>query len=525
MSIILEAAVKSNAWPFLEAKRIFDHIQGKVPKKGYVLFETGYGPSGLPHIGTFAEVARTSMVIAAFKQICDIPTKLFCFSDDMDGMRRVPTNLPNQDMLAKYLDHPLSDIPDPFGQCNSFGEYMNNKLCSFLDHFGFEYKLISSAQCYKSGMFDHMMSRVIENYDQIMGIMLPTLREERRGTYSPFMPICPQTGKVLQVAVEQVNFNSKTIIYKDENSNAIEVSVLKGNCKLQWKPDFAMRWAALDVDYEMYGKEHRPNSEIYSNICKVLDGNVPVQFFYELFLNEEGSKISKSKGNSITVDEWLTYAPLESMALFMYNSPAKAKRLHFDIIPKHVDDYLIFNQKYHQELDVTKKITNPVHHIHSGNVPQISMHGINFSLLLNLASICNPDDKSVLWGFVTKYAPSATPSSAKYLDHLIDFSIKYYNDFVKKNKTYLSPNDKHKEILSQISNMLDSLDNNITSEEIQSKLYSIGKESGYDNLRDFFQMLYQILLGQDQGPRLGSFIKLYGIKQMQKLIISKVFNT
>jgi len=320
MSEIINCALESNAWPFQEAERILKKIGNKVPDKGYVLFETGYGPSGLPHIGTFGEVARTTMVRQAFHKISDIPTRLFCFSDDMDGLRKVPGNLPNPEMLAKHMDMPLTSIPDPFGEMESFGHYMNAKLRSFLDRFGFEYEFFSATECYKSGMFDKILLEALAKYDQIMDLMLPTFREERKATYSPFMPVCPETGRVLQVLI--TDRGNGTVIYKNDSGKSVEVPVTGGHCKLQWKPDFGMRWAALGVDYEMYGKDHMPNAEIYSSICRIFDKEPPVQFFYELFLNEAGEKISKSKGNSITIDEWLTYAPIESMSLFMYQSPS-----------------------------------------------------------------------------------------------------------------------------------------------------------------------------------------------------------
>lgn len=522
MSFNFDNLLNSTAWPFEQAKRIYDALQGKAPAKGYVIFSTGYGPSGLPHIGTFAEVSRTTMIREAFKQICDIPTKLICFSDDMDGLRKIPSNVPNQEMIAKHLGKPLTSIPDPFGETQSFGHYMNAKLRSFLDRFEFDYSFYSATECYKAGDFDHMMLKVIDKYDEIMQLMIPTFREERQKTYSPFMPICPKTGVVLQVPIEKLNKDRGSIFYRNNDGELIETPVTGGHCKLQWKPDFGMRWAALDINYEMYGKDHYPNAGIYSNICQILGGTPPVQFFYELFLDEEGSKISKSKGNSISVDQWLHYAPKESIALFMYQSPAKAKRLYFDVIPKATDEYLSFNAKYHEEEDQAKKLVNPVFHIHAGNVPKINTYGISFSLLLNLASVCNPEDKSVLWGFISKYAKEATPENAPYLDHMAQYAINYYNDFVKATKHYLKPNDKQKVLLEQIKQMLQSVSEDISGEEIQNRIYAIGTGGGYENLRDFFKELYEILLGQTQGPRLGSFIKLFGIAETIKLIDSSI---
>jgi len=511
----------SKAWPFVEAKRIYDHIGGKTPKKGYVLFETGYGPSGLPHIGTFAEVSRTTMVRKAFEKICDIPTKLICFSDDMDGLRKVPSNIPNQEMVATHMGKPLTSIPDPFGETESYGHYMNAKLRSFLDRFGFQYDFYSATDCYKSGMFDHMMVRALEKYDQIMDLMLPTFREERKATYSPFMPVCPKSGIVLQVPIEKIDIARQSVFYRDDAGELAESPVTGGSCKLQWKPDFGMRWSALDVDYEMYGKDHYPNAPLYSKICQILDGKVPVQFFYELFLDADGAKISKSKGNSISVDEWMHYAPLESLGLYMYQSPGKAKRLYFDVLPKSVDEYLTFNAKYHAEEDVAKKIENPAYHIHNGNVPKINTFGISFSLLLNLASVCNPKDKSVLWGFITQYAKDASPETAPYLDHMSEFAVNYYNDFVKDTKSYIAPNEKQKLMLQKISDKLVEMKDS-SAEEIQNALYTIGTEENYENLRDFFKEVYQILLGQTEGPRLGSFFKLFGIDDTIALIKSKI---
>lgn len=518
----IDIMLKSNAWPFVEAKRIYDYIGGKTPAKGYVLFETGYGPSGLPHIGTFAEVSRTTMVRRAFEHICDIPTKLICFSDDMDGLRKVPSNIPNPEMVAQHLGKPLTSIPDPFGESTSYGHYMNAKLRSFLDKFGFDYVFYSATECYNAGMFDEMMLKVIDKYDEIMELMLPTFREERRQTYSPFMPLCPKTGKVLQVPIEKVSAENASVSYRDEDGNLVEVPVTGGHCKLQWKPDFGMRWAGLDVDYEMYGKDHQPNAEIYTSICRILGGKPPVQYFYELFLDADGAKISKSKGNSISVDEWMEYAPIESMALFMYQSPSKAKRLYFDVIPKNVDEYLTFNAKYHEEEDFAKKIANPVYHIHNSQVPKLETFDISFSLLLNLAGVCNPEHKSVLWGFISRYAPEATPEKAPYLDHMTEFAVVYYNNFIKKTKKYVAPNQEQKKILLQIHSILGDVAQDITAEELQNKIYAVGRDAGYENLRDFFQDLYEILLGQSQGPRLGSFFKLFGIAETRKLIEEKI---
>lgn len=522
MKNILHQVEEAGAWPFLEAMKILKRVKDKTPNKGYVLFETGYGPSGLPHIGTFAEVARTLMVKHAFSQLSDIPTKLICFSDDLDGLRKVPSNIPNPDMISNYMNMPLTSIPDPFGEKESYGHYMNAKLRSFLDRFGFEYEFRSATECYNRGDFNQMLEKVIEKYDEIMALILPTFREERKATYSPFMPICPETGRVLQIPIEKVNKDRKTIEYINEAGKRVETEVTNGKCKLQWKPDFGMRWAALDVDYEMYGKDHMPNAKLYSEICTILGGTPPEQFFYEMFLDADGAKISKSKGNSITIDEWLHHAPLESLLLFIYQSPSKAKKLDFHVIPKNVDEYLTFNQKYFADHDPIKRFKNPLYHIHNGNVPEIHSYGVSFALLLNLASVCNPDNKGMLWNFISQYNQEATAENAPFLDNLVEFAINYYNSFVKGNKNYLIPTESHKNILRQVIQALETADANAAGEEIQNLIYAIGTNAEYENLRDFFKDIYQILLGQEEGPRLGSFFKLYGIENSIKLIEEKI---
>ncbi|MGZ7109159.1 MAG: lysine--tRNA ligase, partial [Methanobacterium sp.] len=492
------------------------------PKKGYVLFETGYGPSGLPHIGTFGEVLRTTMVRRAFEKIApNIPTRFFAFSDDMDGLRKVPENLPKQEMIKEHLGKPLTSIPDPFGTHESYGHHMNAKLRSFLNEFGFEYEFKSATEFYKSGQFNEYLLKALEHYDEIMNVMLPTLGEERQATYSPFLPICPRTGIVLMVPIIARDVKAGTISYRDTDGRIMEVPVTDGHCKLQWKPDFGIRWAALDVDFEMYGKDHLPNGPIYSKICSIVhNGKVPHQFFYELFLDEKGQKISKSKGNGISLDEWLAYAPTESLALYQYQAPKKAKKLYFDVIPKQVDDYLTYISKYKNE-DLEKKLVNPAYHIHNGNVPEINTYGLNFSMLLNLACACNPEKKSVLWGFITKYASGAIPEDAPYLDKLVDFAVKYYNDFVKPAKQYKNPDEADIKNLKDLKEALTSLDDSLTAEEIQNKIYELGVNSGME-LKDYFKSIYELLLGQSQGPRLGSFIKLYGRDNSLKLINEKL---
>ncbi len=516
MKISPDIAQNISVWAFKEAVALAERYSKSPPDKGYILFETGYGPSGLPHIGTFGEVFRTTMVRQAFERISDIPTRLFAFSDDMDGLRKVPENIPNREMVQEHLGKPLTSIPDPFETHDSFGAHMNSRLKAFLDGYGFDYEFESATECYTTGMFDSTLQKVLKNHDKITKLILPTLGEERRQTYSPFLPLCQKTGQVLQAPVTNYNIESGTIIYKDDDGEEIETPVTGGRCKLQWKADWGMRWAALDVDYEMYGKDLIPSAELSSKICQILSGKPPQQFFYELFLDDQGRKISKSLGNGISLDDWLRYGTPESLALFMFNSPRKAKRLYFDVIPKNVDEYLTHLTKA-REQDTEKQYENPAWHIHNGQLPEHEIP-ISFSLLLNLASACNPEDKSVLWGFITRYAPDATPENSPYLDRLVEHAISYYEDFVKPSKKYRSPDEEERAAMEALVAKLQSLPESASGEDFQSAVYATGKEHGFENLRDWFKALYETLFGQEQGPRMGSFIELYGRDETITLI-------
>ncbi len=509
-------AQSAKAWPFEEARAILARLQTTKNDKGYVLFETGYGPSGLPHIGTFGEVARTTMVRSAFEQLSTIPTRLICFSDDMDGLRKVPENLPNGEMLAANLGKPLTSVPDPFGTHESFGHHMNARLCAFLDTFGFDYEFKSSTATYKGGEFNKTLLTLLAHYDKVMEVMLPTLGEERQQTYSPFLPVSPHSGKVLLAKVVKVDTAKGTITYVEEDGSEETVPVTGGHCKLQWKPDMGMRWAALGVDYEMYGKDHLASAPLYDSICKIAGGKPPAQFMFELFLDEKGQKISKSKGNGITIDQWLTYAPQESLALYMFTSPRKAKKLYFDVIPQQVDDYLTHLEKY-TAMDAAQKLENPVWHIHQGKVPTPESP-IKFSLLLNLASACNAENASVLWGFITRHSPQATPATCPFLNKLVAYAVKYYDDFVKPTKSFRLGSDTEHTALGELRAYLMSADGQ-DGETIQTKVYEIGvTHFGKENLREWFKATYELLLGQSQGPRLGSFIALFGISETIALI-------
>jgi lysyl-tRNA synthetase, class I len=506
-----------NVWPFAEARTLAKRTAMLPDKSAPVVLETGYGPSGLPHIGTFGEVARTTMVRQAFTVLEDRPTRLVAFSDDMDGLRRVPTNVPNRAALIPHLGKPLTAVPDPFGTHESFGHHNNARLCAFLDSFGFEYEFMSATECYRSGRFDTVLRRVLECYDEIISVVLPTLGPERRATYSPFLPICARTGKVLQVPIIEQNPMAGTIVYLDTDNGKVETSVTGGASKLQWKVDWAMRWAALGVDYEMMGKDLVDSARLSQKICRILGAVPPVGFAYELFFDENGEKISKSRGNGLSVEDWLRYAPPESLSQFMFNKPKTSKRLYFDVIPRAVDEYLS-NIEAFPDQDTRCRLSNPVWFIHNGEPPQ-EIAFLSYAVLLNLASVCHTEDKAVLWHFISRYRPDATPQSAPILDRLVEYAIAFYRDFVKAAKQYRRPDIEETQALIDLAETLATLPVDADAETIQTEIYEVGKRHPcFVSLRDWFRALYQILLGQDEGPRLGTFFALYGLSESIVLI-------
>ena len=515
MSDMRDAAMSSKAWPFEEARRVLKRYKKAPPEKGYVLFQTGYGPSGLPHIGTFGEVSRTTMVMRAFREISDIPTKLICFSDDLDGMRKVPSNVPDPEALAAHMQKPLTSVPDPFGTHASFGHHNNAMLRRFLDTFGFEYEFYSATDFYGSGQFDEILLCAVRKYDEIMAVMLASLRAERRQTYSIFLPIHPETGRVLYVPMKEVNAEQGTITFDDENGTEMTLPVTGGNVKLQWKPDFGARWAALGVDFEMYGKDHSTNTPIYDKISQILGHRAPEHFTYELFLDENGQKISKTSGNGVSIDQWLSYANTESLSYFMYQKPKTAKRMHFDVIPKAMDDYQQHLRAYPDQ-DAKAQLSNPVFHIHGYNVPTSDLV-VPFSMLLNLAAVANADGKDQLWGFIQRYAPEASAETHPGLDQAAGFAVRYYNDFVKPAKVFRAASDLEREAFLDLRAQLVAYDGDLDAETLQSIVFACGRER-FDPLRDWFKAIYEVLLGASQGPRFGGFIALYGATETIALI-------
>jgi lysyl-tRNA synthetase class 1 len=541
-------AREAKSWPFEQARLLLDRVtrlrlsdaerdlaatlfaQGKFAEavqtlpalQKPVVFQCGYGASGLPHLGTFGEATRPTIVRNAFRALTEdaIPTQLIVFSDDMDGLRKIPDNVPNKAMLEEDRDKPVTSVRDPFGKAESFGAYNNARLREFLDDFGFEYTFMSSTETYKSGRFDEVLLRILARFDAVQAIMLPTLGEERRATYSPFLPISPKTGRVLQAPTLERNVEKGTITFADEDGTLTEVPVTGGHVKLQWRPDWAARWTALGVDFEASGKDLVDSVRVSNRIVKALGAEPPEAFHYELFMDENNQKISKSKGNGLTIEEWLRYGAPESLTYYMYQSPKSAKRLFFDVIPKATDEYLqqldaLIRKK--AEGDNAAQLDNPAWHVHRGN-PPAKGSPVSFSLLLNLVSAADASTKDLLWAFIARYLPGATPQSEPLLDRLAGFAINYYEDFVKPAKTFRAPTDQERAAMLDLVAKLKALPAGADAEAIQNEVFEVGKAAGFEPLRAWFSALYEVLLGQSQGPRFGSFVAIFGIDRTVQLI-------
>ena len=510
----------TSSWPFVEIRKLLKDRKELIKAKNKITFQTGYGPSGLPHIGTFGEVARTSMMINALNHIQKIDHELITFSDDMDGLRKIPENIPNDEILKNNLGKPLTSIPDPFNKYKSFGDHNNEMLKEFLNKFKFKFKFKSATENYKKGIFNNSLIRVLEKYEDIMSIILPTLREERRKTYCPFLPICPKTGKVLEVPLVSMEKKTGKVVF-DNNGEKIETTILDGNCKLQWKVDWAMRWFTFDIDFEMYGKDLTESAILSNKICKTLGKSPPNGFAYELFLDEKGEKISKSKGNGISIEQWLRYASPESLSLYMYPNPKRAKKLYSAVVPKTVDEYLSLIEKYPTQ-DDKNKIMNPVWHVHNG-VPPKEKIVMSFSMLLNLVGSSNANKKEIIWKFINRFHKEIKKENHPILDGLTQYAINFFKDKIEPNKKFKKANNDEKKALSNLVLKLKEIDETLDPEDIQTLVYSVGKENGYEkNLRDWFKLIYEVVFGVENGPRIGFFVKFFGLKETIELINEKI---
>ncbi|MEM9839297.1 MAG: lysine--tRNA ligase [Pseudomonadota bacterium] len=512
-SAIIENA---KAWPFQEAKALKKRLDAMGKTEGLVTFETGYGPSGPPHIGTFGEVARTSMVRHAFSALCpQYETRIISVSDDMDGMRKIPP-VPNAETLEPYLQQPLSRVPDPAGKHASFAASNNAKLQEFLDRFGFDYNFISASDAYNDGRKDGALIRMLEVYDEVLDIILPTLGEERRQTYSPILPISPKTGRVLYVPLLERDAASGTIVYEDEDGTRTEQKVTGGQAKLQWKADWAGHWYAFDTDYEMSGEDLTESVRLSRRIIQAMGKTAPVGFNYQLFLDGEGKKISKTKGNGLTIEEWLRYAAPETLQLFNNAAPKKAKKLYFDIIPKTADEYWTHVGKY-AEQEPAKQVESPAWHIHSGHVPTV-VPPVSFALLLNIVDASGTSDPDVLRGFVAKYRPDASDEEMQALEPMLGYAVNYFQDFVLPKKEFRAPTDQERAALEMLSARLKELGEGLEEDAYQTAVFDAGKAQDYSNIRQWFTGLYEVVFGQSEGPRMGPFVKIYGAAETAALI-------
>ncbi len=515
-----ELIQSTSSWPFVEVRKLIKERKDLIAKKNKIVFQTGYGPSGLPHIGTFGEVARTSMMINALNHIKNIESELITFSDDLDGLRKVPDNVPEINMLKQHLGIPLTNIPDPFKKYKSFGEHNNEMLKMFLKKFNFKFNFKSSTLNYKKGVFNNSLERVLEKYSEIMNIILPTLRSERRKSYCPFLPICPATGKVLEIPSLEINTKSKKIVF-DNNGKKLETNIFDGNCKLQWKVDWAMRWFTFDVDFEMYGKDLTESAILSNKICSILGKKPPNGFAYELFLDDKGEKISKSKGNGISIEEWLKYASPESLSLYMYQNPKRAKKLYPEVVPKTVDEYLSCIEKYSSQTN-KEKIINPVWHVHNGTPPKEKII-MPFSMLLNLVGSSNAKSKDILWKFINRFHSDIKPKDYPILDNLVEYAINYFKEQLEPKRIFKKPNSDEKKALNNLANKISNIPQKMKPEDIQTIVYSVGKENGYEkNLRDWFKLIYLVVFGEENGPRMGYFISFFGVDETVKLIKGKL---
>jgi len=542
---LLSAAQVSKAWPFEEARKLLKRYPEGKPDGSPVLFETGYGPSGLPHIGTFQEVLRTTLVRRAYETLTGgAPTRLVAFSDDMDGLRKVPDNVPNQGLLTAHLGHPLTRVPDPFGKYESFAHHNNAMLREFLDRFGFDYEFVSASDRYNSGQFDDALRGVLRNWQAIMDIMLPTLREERRQTYSPVLPVSPKTGQVLQVPVQVIDAEAGLVRFED-HGEMVESCILGGKSKLQWKVDWAMRWVALGVDYEMCGKDLTDSVRESGKIARALGGRPPEGMIYELFLDENGEKISKSKGNGLTIEQWLTYGSEESLGFYLFRDPKSAKSLHVGIIPRAVDEYWQFREKL-AEQPIEQQLGNPVWHLLGARSPAKAGGAggaasspeapavagaqrlgagdslpVTYGLLLNLVGVLGAGaTREQVWSYLGNYVENADPAAHPELDKLVTNALAYSRDFIAPTLQRRKPEGNEAQALAALDEELAATSDDATAEELQNLVYEIGKDPhyGFEQLRDWFKCLYETLLGSSQGPRMGSFIALYGVSNTRKLI-------
>ncbi|MFH2218432.1 MAG: lysine--tRNA ligase [Pseudomonadota bacterium] len=510
-------------WPFKEADKLRKRYTEtpNIP----VRFETGFGPSGMPHIGTFAEVARTTWVRHAFEFLTRWPTQLIAFSDDMDGLRKVPLNLPQQEMLTENLGRPLCRIPDPFGECESYSAYMNNKLREFLDSYSFDYTFQSSHEAYTRGDFNDGLSVILQKVEDVKAIILPTMSEAKRANWSPFFPICENCGRINSTQVTGYDIENNAIDYSCEQEEG-EVkscghkgtaSIFNGKVKVGWKIDWALRWYSYDIGYEMYGKDLIESARLSGKICRLMGKQPPTGLFYELFLDAKGRKISKSVGKGLTIDSWMSYAPLESLLFYIFQNPKQAKRLFWGIVPRSVDDYLS-NLIQYRSMDPEDHPESTIWHLfNKGETVPSYNAAINFSLINNLISAVGADDIDLILEYLKRY-DSSMEKYGTVIEDLVKKAMNYYRDFILPDKKYRTPTEKEKKMFNALRNELAEYDGD-DENELQSLPFNVVRAFD-ESPKNFFKMFYEVLFGQERGPRFGTFVRLVGKEKALSLLDS-----
>ena len=519
-------------WPYEEARKVAERV-ARYEAGRPAIFQSGFGPSGMPHLGTMAELLRPSYVRKAFERLAQSgsieparPARLIVFIDDMDGLRKVPENIPNRETTSFHLGEPVSRIPDPFGDCHpSFSEHMLSLLEKFLAPVEIEFELIKSTEMYGSGQFDEALKLILARHQQIIEIIAPTLREENRAGWSPVMPVCPSCGQVNSTLVTGYHPERASVEFSCEKNIGGskscgfkgEQSVLGGKAKVGWKVDWALRWYALKVDYELYGKDLIDSARLSGQILKVLGGKPPLGFPFEMFLDEEGHKVSKSVGRGVTVDQWTRYAPIEVLKYFLLVNPRRARKLFLEAIPQYVDDYLDALRAYAAAPE-NERGNLPIDLVIQRTTPRRFDSELTFGMIMNLVSALGTGDRDLIWNYLTGYDPriAGNPDTERMGKTLMECALNVYADFIEPTKKRYLPEANERDQLRALMEFLVG-NSGATAEEIEKKIYDLGREN-YDKPGKIFPLLYRVLLGQERGPRLGAFIKLATPQRMIEIL-------
>jgi lysyl-tRNA synthetase class 1 len=525
-------AAGAELWPREEARRLAERVAAYEPERP-VIFQSGFGPSGLPHLGTMAEILRPSFVRKAFHLIEPArPSRLIVFIDDLDGLRKVPENVPNRESVEQYLGMPVAKIPDPFGCCASFADHMVGLLGGFLAPVEVEYELMRAAEMYSSGRFDEGLKLILEKHEEIIAIIAPTLREENRAGWSPFMPICPKCGQVVERAVTAYHAERASVEFTCEKSAggrpgcgfSGEQSVLGGMAKVQWKVDWALRWYVLKVDYELYGKDLTDSARLSGQILRVMGGRPPLGFPFEMFLDEEGRKVSKSVGRGVTVEQWTRYAPIEVLKFFLLLNPRRARKLFLEAIPQYVDEYLDAVREYAAASEEQRR-ESMLEFVIQSTTPRRFNSALSFGLMMNLVAALGSSDSDFIWKYLVRYDASigGEPDTEAMGRRLMQCALNFYRDFIEPTKKLYTPSDAERAQLKTLDAYLRE-NQDASAEDIEKKIYDLGREN-YEKPGKIFPLLYRSILGQERGPRLGAFIRLATPARIIELLDATIART